>query len=303
MERILMFSDEFSAFSYFDMIREIDLLKKEFSFVHTAVIGKSVMGKDIPAVRIGRTNEYVLFAGGFHGSEHITSTLLMRFLRELCVGLSEDGVIEGLRVRRAMYGRGLVVVPSVNPDGCEIARFEAAATGGSRFLRKISGGDFAHFNANARGVDINHNFNADWAALREREKEAGMVGPARSRFGGFSAESEPETAALVRLCRSANFRHALAFHSQGEVIYAPTGEKKPPRSDRMAEIMATSSGYSIDEPEGLAVGGGFKDWFIEEFGRPAFTIEVGYGENPLPLEEYPKIYKQIRELMMLSAIM
>lgn len=298
-----MFSDEFSPFGYFDMIKTVDRLSKEYPFIKTGVIGKSVMGKDLPVLRIGRSPEYVLFAGGFHGSEHITVTMLLRFCEELCYAYREDRSIEGLNVRKAMYGRGLVVVPAVNPDGCEISRFGYSATGGSRFIRRISGGDYAHFNANARGVDINHNFNADWENLRNRERESGIVGPARSRFGGFKAESEPETSALAELCRKANFRHALAFHSQGEVIYAPTGDKKPKRSDRMAEIMAASSGYALEEPEGLAVGGGFKDWFIKEFNRPAFTVEIGKGENPLPLSDYSKIYKRIRELLMLSAIM
>lgn len=298
-----MFSDEFSPFGYFDMIKTVDRLSKEYPFIKTGVIGKSVMGKDLPVLRIGRSPEYVLFAGGFHGSEHITVTMLLRFCEELCYAYREDRSIEGLNVRKAMYGRGLVIVPAVNPDGCEISRFGYSATGGSRFIRRISGGDYAHFNANARGVDINHNFNADWENLRNRERESGIVGPARSRFGGFKAESEPETSALAELCRKANFRHALAFHSQGEVIYAPTGDKKPKRSDRMAEIMAASSGYALEEPEGLAVGGGFKDWFIKEFNRPAFTVEIGKGENPLPLSDYSKIYKRIRELLMLSAIM
>lgn len=298
-----MNSQDFLPFSYFELIKSVAALKNEYPFVHTAVIGKSVMGKDIPAISLGKASEYVLFAGGFHGSEHITVSLLMRFISELCNALEDDGVIEGLKVRRALFGRGLVVVPCVNPDGCEISRFGLSATGGSRFLRRISGGDFAHFNANVRGVDINHNFNADWESLRVREKDAGIIGPARSRFGGYAPESEPETAAIVRLCRAGKFRHALAFHSQGEVIYAPVGEKKPPRSERMAEIMSTSSGYALEEPEGLSVGGGFKDWFIKEFCRPAFTIEVGRGENPLPLSQYPEIYKKIRELLMLSAIM
>ncbi len=298
-----MSNDEFKLYGYFDTLKRISQLRSDYPFLKTVSIGKSVMGKDISAVVFGRAHEYVLFAGGFHGSEHITATLLMNFAEELADSFAADGSIEGLRVRRAMYGRGLIIIPAVNPDGCEIARFGAAATGGSRFLRRISGGDFTHFNANARGVDINHNFNADWEHLRSREKEAGITGPAKTRFGGYSPESEPETAALCNLCRSTNIRHAVAFHSQGEVIYAPTGDQKPPRSDRMAEIMATSSGYALDRPEGLAVGGGFKDWFIKEFGRPAFTVEVGKGENPLPLSEYGRIYKQLRELLMLTAIM
>jgi g-D-glutamyl-meso-diaminopimelate peptidase len=71
----------------------------------------------------------------------------------------------------------------------------------------------------------------------------------------------------------------------------------------MAEIMATTSGYALDVPVDIATGGGFKDWFIKEFTRPGFTVEIGKGKNPLPANEAYKIYKQIRELLMLSTIM
>ena len=67
--------------------------------------------------------------------------------------------------------------------------------------------------------------------------------------------------------------------------------------------MATSSGYALDVPDGVADGGGFKDWFITEFNRPGFTIELGLGENPLPIEEATKIYNQIREMLVLITIM
>ena len=298
-----MISGDFSLFSYFDMLHTVQYLAENYTFLKCFNVGKSVMGKDIPALRFGNGGEYVLFVGGFHGSEHITTSILLRFCEELCNALQNDGVIEGLNARKAMFGRGLVVIPCINPDGCEISRFGISATAGSRFLIKISGGDFEHFNANARGVDINHNFNADWHALRQREKNAGIYGPASRRFGGYAPESEPETVMLCSLCRTIPFRHAIAFHSQGNVIYPPVCEKSSSRSNRMAEIMSASSGYSIEQPTGLAVGGGFKDWFIKEFNRPAFTVEVGKGENPLPLSVYSETYSQIRELLMLSAIM
>ena len=35
---------------------------------------------------------------------------------------------------------------------------------------------------------------------------------------------------------------------------------------------------------------GYKDWFILEFERPGYTIEVGRGVNPLPLSQFDKIY-------------
>jgi len=71
----------------------------------------------------------------------------------------------------------------------------------------------------------------------------------------------------------------------------------------MAEIMATTSGYMLSEPKGLAVGGGFKDWFIKEFNRPGFTVEMGKGENPLPIETAKEIYERLEEMLMLTVIM
>jgi g-D-glutamyl-meso-diaminopimelate peptidase len=75
------------------------------------------------------------------------------------------------------------------------------------------------------------------------------------------------------------------------------------RGKKMAEIFAASSGYALDVPTGLAVGGGFKDWFIDKFHRPGFTVEIGKGKNPLPAEDGEEIYQQIKEMMMLGLLM
>ena len=71
----------------------------------------------------------------------------------------------------------------------------------------------------------------------------------------------------------------------------------------MAEIFAASSGYALDVPTTLAVGGGFKGWFIEHFRRPGFTIELGKGKNPLPPTDCEKIYTKVKEMMMLGLLM
>ena len=71
----------------------------------------------------------------------------------------------------------------------------------------------------------------------------------------------------------------------------------------MAEIMAASSGYALEVPTGLALGGGFKDWFIEKYSRPGFTVEMGMGENPLDPSLAPQIYEKLREMMVLSILM
>ena len=221
------FPKEIKVFDYFDTLKHIQGLKEEYPFLICESIGKSVLGRDIFALKIGRAKEYVIFAAAFHGSEYITNALLLTFCCELCNAIANDSSIEGLNVRRAMYGRGLIIVPLVNPDGCEISiHGKSGCLGNASFINRISGGDLEHFNANARGVDINHNFNADWEALRNLERQNEIYGPAKTRFGGYFPESEPETVALCNLCRQNNIRHVVAFHSQGEVIYAPCGEHR-----------------------------------------------------------------------------
>ena len=294
-------SENYDYLKLKNLIRE---LCEEYPFIKTGVIGRSCAGRDITALRIGNASEYTLFAASFHGSEHITGNVLMLFLEELAHSLKNNSSLAGINVQKALSGRGIIFVPRVNPDGCEISIKGAVACGTlEKQIKRLCNGDFEHWNANLRGVDINHNFNAGWEKLKKEEIKNGIYGPSPTRYGGHRPESEPETLALCELCRNTKINHAVALHSQGEVIYWNYKDNHPPRAKRMAEIMATSSGYALDSPTGLALGGGFKDWFIEEFNRPGFTVEIGKGENPLPINNAFNLYEELREMFMLSSIM
>ena len=279
-------------------------LRRQYPFLTVHTLGKSVLGRPIWALQFGESRERVLFAGAFHGMEWLTCSLLLCFAEELCFALDRGFHMADLDVRRALLGRGLVIVPCVNPDGVEICLHGADAALGLRdSVLRIGDGDTDHWQANARGVDLNHNFDAGWYILRQLEQESGITGPAATRFGGYAPESEPETQLLTALCRSVAFRHVLAFHSQGEEIYWHYGNHIPHNAALMARIFAMTSGYRAAAPNGLAAHGGFKDWFIAEFDRPGFTIEIGRGQNPLPLRDLQPIYDQLREMMTLAAIM
>lgn len=289
------------ALDYAALKRVTAALTEEYPFLSESVIGRSCAGRDIPALQLGRSAEYVLIAAAFHGSEYITETVLLRFIVMLCEALKGDTSLVGFNARRSLFGRGVIFVPCVNPDGCEIVLHGAAGAGAlAANVARLCSGKFDSWNANLRGVDINHNFSAGWQELSDLEKRSGITGPAPTRFGGWRPESEPETLALTELCRTRKIRHAVALHSQGEVIYWTYGDKIPRRSRKMAEILSTSSGYALSEPEGLAVGGGFKDWFISEFDRPGFTVEMGLGKNPLPIEQAADITERLKEMLMLS---
>ncbi len=267
-------------------------------------IGKSCAGRDITAVKINSNTEYVVFAAAFHGSEHITSNILLMFLEQFADAYAQNRSLSGINVRKALGNRGVIFVPRVNPDGCEISIHGALGCGkDAGKIYKMCQGDFTHWNANLRGVDINHNFDAGWQELHTLEQKSGIIGPAPTRFGGFAPNSEPETLAMINLCREYNIHHAVALHSQGEVIYWNYNGLEDKTSKQMAEIMATTSGYALDVPVKIATGGGFKDWFIKEFLRPAFTIEVGRGKNPLPIDSAAKIYADICEMLTITTIM
>ena len=291
-------------YDYQKMRNFIDALCCRIPCVQQFSIGKSCAGRDITALKVNPADEYVLFAAAFHGSEHITSNVLLMFIEDFCTAYMKNLSLCGINVRKALGNRGVIFVPRVNPDGCEISIKGALGCGKEAGkIYKWCNGDFAHFNANLRGVDINHNFDAGWQNLHNLERKSGILGPSATRYGGERPHSEPETMAIVKLCQKNNLHHAVALHSQGEVIYWDYNGLGGKTAQRMAEIMATVSGYALDVPVGLAQGGGFKDWFISEYYRPAFTIEIGKGKNPLPISSCEKIYNNISEMLTISAIM
>jgi g-D-glutamyl-meso-diaminopimelate peptidase len=88
----------------------------------------------------------------------------------------------------------------------------------------------------------------------------------------------------------------LAFHTQGEVIYWGFQGLEPPESAILAAHFAAVSGYeAIRFVDSTA---GYKDWFIQDWRRPGFTIELGSGINPLPLSQLPDIYDKSLGIML-----
>lgn len=273
-------------------------LNNRFESLKITTCGKSLLNKEIYAFVIGEGKRNIVYVGGTHGLEWLASLLLLKFTENLALAYENQGALAGFNIKDILENRKLIIIPELNPDGIEIAIKGATACGryrGENF--EICKGDFSCWSANARGVDINHNFNADWYTLREAEKEAGIDSPSPRRYGGLFPESEPETAAITRLCRRIPLEMLVTFHSQGEEIYYEYGKNTPEKSLHIAKIFSALTDYTLVKNEGLASSGGLKDWFIEEFKKPAFTIEIGKGENPLPIEDVDGIYGKLEAMM------
>jgi len=282
-------------FSPAELANSVIRLAAKFSFVRTEIIGKSVMGKPIYALMMGEGPFRWHFNGGCHANEWITAPLLLRFLADYAAACAAGGTVGG-RMAAPLYRKTtLWVVPLVNPDGAELV--QSGLPPGHPFYRKLlrlNGGsaDFSRWKANVRGVDLNDQFPAHWEEERARRQTGG---PGPRDYGGPAPLCEPEARALADFTMRLRFDAVLALHTQGEEIYWNYRGLEPPCAKRWAEEMADASGYAPVYLEGSDAG--YKDWFIQTFGKPGFTVEAGCGENPLPWGDFASIYERLSRLL------
>ena len=269
-----------------------------YTALNRVVLGHSLLRREMAALVLGEDAAVrVLMTAAFHGQEWITTLCALRLWEEMASHLRAHLPLCGVSLHRALRGRQLWLVPLVNPDGVEIARYGSFAAGAYAATAARMGADTPGvWRGNARGVDINSNFNAGWEEMQALAQKSGKI-------CGAHPESEPETRILAALCRRLPFRHAVALHTQGEEIYWRYGAHTPPQSEMMARVLAAVSGYAVADPSEEAAHGGFKDWFIDTFHRPAFTLELGRGQNPLPLRDFESIYAKAREMLLLSLLL
>ncbi len=270
-----------------------------YPFIQRSGIGQSVMGKELQELRIGRGNEYVHWNGSFHANEWITTGVIMQFLNDYLLALTNKEPIRGMDVQPFYNRITLSIVPMVDPDGVDLVlngppegEFGEAALAINEGSR-----DFSGWKANIRGVDLNNQFPAKWEVEAERKPEE----PAFRDFPGYQPLSEPEAVAMAELARQRKFSKMLAFHTQGEVIYWGYEGLEPPRSMSIVKEFSRVSGYEpIRFVDSYA---GYKDWFIQDFRQPGFTVELGQGVNPLPLEQFDEIYQETIGIFLASLYM
>lgn len=114
--------------------------------------------------------------------------------------------------------------------------------------------------------------------------------PAPRDYVGIAPLIAPESRAMYDFTVDQNFELILAYHTQGEVIYWKYLDYEPKQSRRIAEYFGRVSGYLVEQTPVASGYAGYKDWFIESYNRPGYTVEVGRGTNPLPVSQFPQIY-------------
>jgi g-D-glutamyl-meso-diaminopimelate peptidase len=292
-------------YTYEIMENDIQGLKIRYPFIETGIAGNSVLGKNLYYIKLGSGPNEVFYNGSHHSLEWITSVLLMKFVENFSKAYADGTTLAGYNVKDIWNRSTIYILPMVNPDGVDLVldglqrdnpfynnliRWNKGSTNFSRV-----------WEANIRGVDLNHNYDASWNLSKQAEASYGVTGPGPTRYSGPAPESEPESKAVANFTRSHNFRLVIAYHTQGEVIYWTYLNIIPPDAQRIARLFSEVSGYVLSQTYGIVSYAGYKDWFIDKYRRPGFTIEVGRGTNPLPISQFNQIYNHNIELLLLAA--
>lgn len=243
--------------------------------IRETLVARSILSRPIEAYLLGSGKRYVTLFAAHHALESITTNFLFIFMDYL-MSKSQNGSINGIDCKLLLSKFCFFVVPCVNPDGVEL-RFNGMDDNPlSERLMRMSGGNFSRWQANARGVDLNHNYDFRFAEYKLLSAERG-IDAGETLYCGEYPESEPETGGVANAVRTLMPFALISLHTQGEEIYA---YPNVPRVQRAASRICAMTGYTVASADGTACYGGLSD-YAAAIGIPSFTFELGRGVNPL----------------------
>lgn len=271
-------------------------LSARYPFIATGEIGRSVMGRPLWSLTLGQGQNRVLYNAAHHANEWICSLLLLRFAEELASAFVNGGTVYGESAAEILDYAKICLIPAVNPDGIDLVTGDiSTGTYYNNALRIAR--DYPRFSfpddwkANIRGVDLNLQYPAGWEQARENKFNQGIRSPAPADYVGSAPLSEPEARAVYDYTLRFDPELILAYHTQGEVIYWKYLDFLPVGSREIGELFSQLSGYELEDTPYASGFAGYKDWFIQDFDRPGYTIEAGLGDNPLPISQFAQIYR------------
>lgn len=286
----------------------IDALVQAYPFCSSQTLTETAFGRPVRTLVIGDGERKVLFTAAHHANEWITAPLLLKFVEELAEAMRSGGKLWGVDART--IGRLVTIhtVPMVNPDGVDLVTGAieqgtlqyTAAEALATFYPQVPFPE--GWKANLLGVDLNLQYPAGWLNAREIKFVQGYKRPGPRDYVGRAPLSQREARALAAYTEEVNPKVVLAYHTQGGVIYWQFEDYEVEGARELADEFARVSGYSVEDTPFASSFAGYKDWFIQNFRRPGFTIEAGRGSNPLPIAQFDEIYRDNLGILVTAAL-
>ena len=275
----------------------IQALAKQYPILSVRRFGTTAFGRPLWAMTLGSGERKVLYTAAHHANEWLTAYVLLRFAEELAFAITTGGTLYGIPAA-TLAKTEITLVPLVDPDGVDLVTGAIAPGSVEYELARILGDNYPEipfpngWKANLMGVDLNLQYPVGWLRAREIKFAQGFTRPGPRDYVGRAPLNQLESRALAELTEEIDPALVLAYHSQGRVIYWQFDDIEVPGAETLALDFARTSGYGLEQVPEMSAYAGYKDWFIRYFRRPGFTIEVGEGENPLPLDQFEQIYRE-----------
>ncbi len=212
-------------------------------FAELGPIGYSVQGRPLTVYRLGTGPIKRALIGGIHGGyEWNTVDLMTKTLEYLRA--NPDVVPPAVT---------LYILPNANPDGY------------------AAGTDALHARVNANGVDLNSNWDYQWAMTATHDT--------RLVSAGTAPFSEPETVAMRDFIVDQQIEAMVFYHSPLTAVFQGAGITTS-KTVELAKLLAKATGYRY-LPEGVAgqiTTGDSIDWLTVQ-GFTAIEVELSTHQN------------------------
>lgn len=299
--------DNVGMYTYDMMVQDLSRLQSQYPSMQLDSLATTCDGRNLYHVLIGNpaAAHKIFVHAGIHAREYIACQLAMRELGSLLEAQKNGVSYGGQSIAALLQKTSIQFVPMVNPDGISLCQFGAAG-----LLTQAARDNFARiaaldnavdlnsyvktFKSNLEGVNLNKNFDANWAMTGDSKGH-----PSAVEYKGTAAECEAESKALADLTRKYKFDRTISYHTQGRVIYWNFGQSEPCRTQSMqlAQIVKNNSGYMISDYYAPNDAAGYKDWAVSRMNIPSVTIECGTGTSPVDEGQISSIWEQNKGIL------
>ena len=293
--------------TYDRAMQAILALTEKYPFLRSEVLDQTAFGRDLRTLVIGNGPRKVVFSASHHANEWITTPVLLKFMEEFAEAIQTGGDIAGYDAKTLAENVTIYALPMVDPDGVDLVTGAIEPDSFQYNFARRLGQNYPEipfpegWKANLLGVDLNLQYPAQWDMAKEIKFSQGFTVPGPRDFVGAGPLTQIEARRLHGYTQYLDPALVLALHSQGGEIYWKFLDIEVPGARELGEEMARVSGYRLADTPYASGFAGYKDWFVQDYRRPGYTIEVGRGTNPLPLAQFEEIYADVKGILAVAA--
>ena len=295
-------------YTYDVLKNDLLFLNYEYDYFRINSIGKSTLGQNMYYIKLGNGERKLFINASHHANEWMTSMVVMMFIEKYLYNYKNIINYKGRNIRELWNRTSIYILPMVNPDGVDLCLNNKKIINNRLIVEKYGHIWSEHINylnkwkANIRGVDLNLNYPAGWNQAEKNKREKGIFKPWYRDYPGPNAISEVETKNMINFTELMGFDMTLSFHSQGKEIYWDYLNKNIKNAYEIGKKMERVSGYKLTKPNYYSSFAGYKDWFIDKYNKPGYTVEIGEGEEgkPLLLKNAIEVFSEIEELILVA---